>query len=251
LKIRFIGTGSGKTSLNRFHSSIMISVSDYNLLIDSGDGVSRALFTQGIPFNSINGLLISHLHPDHFSGFAGLIVQMKMSKRKEPLYIFVHHTLIKTLKDFLTISYVFMGKMDFSLHFVGFNFESEVLISSDFSFIALKNTHLDEYINNNPSLSYACGSFLFKSKNKNVFYSGDIGSADDLYLFKDHRIDIFITEAEHISVGNILSASDELKPGKVILTHLSDENTVLVKKNIKKTQNESVIVAEDGLLLNI
>ena len=67
-ELKFIGTGSGKTSLNRFHSSFFIKTSNYNLLIDAGDGESKALLSQGIDFNTIDGILFTHLHPDHYTG---------------------------------------------------------------------------------------------------------------------------------------------------------------------------------------
>lgn len=229
----------------------MISDLKYNLLVDAGDSVSRALLSRSISYNSINGILISHLHPDHYSGFAALVLQMKLNDRKEPLFIFVHHTLVKTLKDFLAASYIFIERMDFPLHFKGFNFESEILIAPGLTFISRKNTHLDEYQRYNPSLSYACGSFLFKSANKKVFYSGDIGSPDDLYLFKDDDIDIYITEASHVNFSSILSMSKALKPGKIVITHLSDENIPLIKENLMNTENDSMIMAEDGLILGV
>ena len=70
--ITFIGTGSGEASLKREHSSILISSEKFNLLIDTGDGISKAILKAGIDFNSINGIIFTHLHPDHYSGLAVL-----------------------------------------------------------------------------------------------------------------------------------------------------------------------------------
>ncbi|MCU0415336.1 MAG: MBL fold metallo-hydrolase, partial [Ignavibacteriaceae bacterium] len=81
MKITFIGTSSGKVSLTRFHSSLVISSEKYNLLVDAGDGISRAIISNGINFKKINGVLFTHLHPDHFSGLPALIVQMKMMNK--------------------------------------------------------------------------------------------------------------------------------------------------------------------------
>jgi len=79
LEIKFVGTGSGKTLLKRYHSSFLIKTEAYNLLVDAGDGISRALLNQKVTFDSINGILISHLHPDHYSGLPSLIIQMKLN----------------------------------------------------------------------------------------------------------------------------------------------------------------------------
>ena len=251
MDIRFIGTGSGKVSRERFHSSLVISVKDYKLLVDAGDSVARALLYQNISVNSINGILISHLHPDHFSGFASLIVQMQMNDREEPLFVFVHQTLITKIKDFLALSYVFMERMKFPLQFIGFDMGSEISVSPVLSFIPKGNTHLDAYQKYNPELSYISGSFLFKSGNENVYYSGDLGGTDDLFLFDDHKINVFITEAAHVDLESILKVSEKLDPGKIILTHLEAEDIPVLKRNIKSIKNHQILIAEDGLKISV
>ena len=105
--IVFIGTSSGKTSLKRFHSSLLVKSQSFNLLIDCGDGTAKALLSLGISLDLIDGILFSHLHPDHSAGFASLIVQMKQLKREKKLRIFCHKNLAETLKMFLHYSFVF------------------------------------------------------------------------------------------------------------------------------------------------
>ena len=251
MDIRFIGTGSGKVARERFHSSLVISVKNYKLLVDAGDSVARALLCQNISVNSINGILISHLHPDHFSGFASLIVQMQMNDREEPLFVFVHQTLITKIKDFLALSYIFMERMKFPLQLVGFDMESENSVSPLLSFIPRGNTHLDEYQKYNPELNYISGSFLFKSGDGIVYYSGDLGSSEDLFMFDDYKINVFITEAAHVNLENILEVSEKLNPGKIILTHLEPENISALKRNIKSLNNPNIMIAEDGLKISV
>jgi ribonuclease BN (tRNA processing enzyme) len=229
----------------------MISDLGYNLLIDSGDGICKALLLQNIKYNSINGILFSHLHPDHYSGYAALIVQMIMNHRNESLSVFVHHTLINTLKDFLRSSYVFTEKMDFPVNYTGFNFDEEISVISGLSFISRQNTHLQEYEKYDSSLSYACGSFLFKHGGKNIYYSGDIGSVKDLLLFKDFKIDLLITETAHVSLDEIINAVELLNPGKVILTHLTEKIVPELKSGVENIKNKPFIIANDGLFLSV
>jgi len=146
LEIKFIGTGSGKTSVKRFHSSFIIKSKDYNLLVDAGDGISKALLSQNISYNSINGILISHLHPDHFSGLSALIMQMKITERKNILDIFIHETLVETVKDFIYKSYIFKEKMNFTINYIPFDNDTSYIVANDLAFIAKQNTHLDPYM---------------------------------------------------------------------------------------------------------
>ena len=54
MQLTFIGTGSGRTSIDRFHSSLLFTVNDKNILIDAGDSISRAMLKQKylIQFNN-------------------------------------------------------------------------------------------------------------------------------------------------------------------------------------------------------
>ena len=142
MKISFIGTGSGKASLNRSHSSLLFTSEEYNLLVDAGDGISRALMSNGINFETINGILFTHLHPDHFSGLPALIVQMKIMNRNEPLDIFIHESLKAVVEESLLRTYILPDKMEFKIHYKTFTGDERFMITEEFSFLARKNSHL-------------------------------------------------------------------------------------------------------------
>ncbi len=133
MKITFIGTSSGKATLNRNHSSLLFSSGKYNLLVDAGDGISRALISNGINFNSINGILFTHLHPDHFSGLPALIVQMKMINRTEPLDVYIHDSLRNVVEEFLVRSYLLPERMGFEILYKTFRDNERSIISESFS----------------------------------------------------------------------------------------------------------------------
>lgn len=254
MKIKFLGTGSGKTSLNRYHSSLLISSSNYNLLVDCGDGISKVILTQNIDFNSIDSVLISHFHSDHFSGLPSLITQMKLSSRKNELGIFVHSSEKDFLEDFIFHSYIFKARMNFKLSIIPFNEEKEIKLSKDFSFYSKLNSHLDKYrkYNQKNKLGFASLSFLFKDDENSCIYSGDVGNENDLYLF-DQKVDLFITETSHIKFENVLDLLGKLDPAKIILTHIGDDfekslsdSFLSLPENLKSF----IISAYDGLELN-
>ena len=178
LEIIFIGTGSGKTSLKRYFSSFIISNQNYNLLVDAGDGISRALLSQKIRYSDINGILLTHLHPDHYSGLASLIVQMKLTGRNNPLQIFVNENLKGVIEDFLYYSYLFKQKMGFEIMIETFNHDEVFRIEDDLSFTGIQNSHLDKYKEyaDERKLSFVSSSILFEINGKKIFYTGDIGS---------------------------------------------------------------------------
>lgn len=251
--IKFIGTGSGKTSLKRYHSSFLISHKGYNLLIDAGDGISKAILSQKISFSSINGILITHLHPDHYSGLASLIVQMKLSGRINSLQIIIHKKLKKTVKNYLLSSYLFKERANFEFLIETYEHNKIFRLNDSISFISKQNSHLNQYKNysEGKELDFSCSSILFDLNKKNVLYTSDIGKKEDLYLFKNYKSDLIISEITHVSIEDVIEISNDMKPERLYLTHISDEmeHFLVQKKSFLKQHN--IIAVVDGFTIKI
>jgi ribonuclease Z len=252
MKIKFLGTGSGKTSLNHYHSSFLISSSNHSLLVDCGDGISKAILTQNIDFNSIDSILISHFHADHFSGLASLITQMKLLSRKKDLIIFIHSSEKKFLEDFIFHSYLFKERMTFHLKIIAFFEEREITVNDNFYFISKINSHLNKYkqYDSNNRLGFVSLSFYFKDDTNSLIYSGDIGSEKDLFLF-NQKVDWFISEITHINPSSLINVLQDLDPNKIILTHIDDEMEPIINAFIVEVlsleEKSRFVVAFDGL----
>ena len=257
MKITFVGTSSGKASLDRFHSSLLFSTEDYNLLVDVGDGISRALLVNGVNFNSIDGIIFTHLHPDHFSGLPALIVQMKMMNRKEPLDIYIHQSLKNVVEDFLLNSYLLPAKMNLEILYRTFKDDDPIKISDNFSFLARKNSHLvelEKYKVNHPSISLYSASLLFEAAGKKIIYTSDISSANDLFLFKEITSNIFISEATHLKPPILFEALNKMEAEQIYLTHFSDEDLLKINEimaTIPNSLRNKIIIAVDGLSFEI
>lgn len=244
-KIVFVGTSSGKTSLKRFHSSLFITDGSHNVLIDSGDGVSKALLNAGIDACSIDTILISHFHPDHIAGIGSLLVQMKMNGRTKPLSIYTTEDLVQTVKFFLYNQYIFMANYDFTVKFCRYDYDEQVKLSEDLCFIPRRNSHLDEYINDAGmgQISFESSSFLFTLNNKNIFYTGDIGDKEDLYIFNDYELHVFISESKHSEPSELIEAFEKQNAHKLYFTHIADEDE---SKFIEYIKPSKIYIAADG-----
>lgn len=253
MRITFLGTSSGKASLKRFHSSLFISTVNYNLLVDAGDGISRALLNNKIDFNSINGIIITHLHADHFSGLASLITQMKLTNRTSQLEIFVHESILQSIKEFLLRSYLIPERMKFKIKYEPFTDNKRNKISERFFFSAKKNSHFEDikkYSTKYPDLILYSASLLFEWGKKKIVYTSDIGSVNDLFLFKRIHPDIFICEATHISTETLVKKIKLVDPGSTYLTHYNDEDKKHISEILAReaTKNlQKIFIAEDSL----
>ena len=254
MKITFVGTGSGKASLSRYYSSIYIEEKKNNLLIDTGDGISRALLAQNISYNTISNILITHLHADHFSGLFSLLTQMKLSGRKKPLTIYIDRKLKNILENFLYNSYLFPEKMKFSLKILPVIDKMENAIGDKFFFKTFLNTHIipKNYPSNYSSVKFISNSVLIGIADKNIIYTSDIGKPEDITIPEMREPDILIIETTHVTFGNLEIIFDFLNPGRIYLNHISDENLPLLKKwhsGLSAKTNKRIMFAEDGMII--
>ncbi len=204
----------------------------------------------------INGILITHLHPDHFSGLGSLIVQMKLINRTNELDIYVHQSLIETVKKYLYNSYIFNEKLDFEINYKVFDVEEPVNIEDSFSYMARQNKHLDKYKKYDylKMLSFSCLSILFKIKDMIIFYTGDIGAKEDLYLFKENKINVMISEISHVKLKDLLNAYKVQSIDKLYLTHISDEDEPELEKfysSLNDSEKQKIVTTYDGLTIDL
>ncbi len=252
MEILFAGTGSGKTSLKRFHSSFIIKHNGYSLLVDAGDGISRALLNINEDINKIDSIIFSHNHADHFAGIASLLTQMKLNGRSSDLTIFTHRLLEDALISFINHSYLFQETIGFNLSIAGFDFEKETELDSSIRFSAKQNRHItkEKYPDGYDEIGFVSSSFLFAADNRKIVYTADVKNAEDLYLFDEN--DIFITETTHVSLEEIEELYNSKNPGKLILTHISDEyekDILNWYSGLSSKIKNKIIIAYDGLLI--
>ena len=88
VKVRFVGSGDSFGSGGRFQTCILVDGSAVRFAIDFGTSSLIALAQQGIPPNSIDAVLLTHLHGDHCGGVPFLLLDAMLGARRErPLVI--------------------------------------------------------------------------------------------------------------------------------------------------------------------
>lgn len=254
MELIFIGTGSGKTSLKRHHTSILIVTENHSLLIDSGDGTSAALLKQQIPINQIDSILFTHHHADHFAGLPSIITQMKLNKRETDLMIFTHEALKVSLEAFLNECHLFKETTRFNINIIGYKDSEEHMISGKLSFMPRRNSHIVKKPNleNYNDTRFVSCSLMITADNKKIHYTSDIGSETDLYLFKEEQINYMITETTHIFTEQIYRAFKDLSPDMLYLTHIGDEiETSLHNWHKNLPDSEKIFITQDGLTIKL
>lgn len=82
------GTGGMMPLPNRWLSCLAVRSGGRGLLFDCGEGTQIALKAINWGFRDVDAICVSHLHADHVSGLAGMLLMLGNSGRTEPLSIY-------------------------------------------------------------------------------------------------------------------------------------------------------------------
>ena len=249
MKWHVLGSASGLTVPNRFHSAYLLENKKGNfLLIDAGDGVSNALAKQKKSPLAIESILISHTHADHAAGLPLLLQFMMMSGRKTPLYIF----LPTFYKDFfieqLYRFYIFPEKWPFPIHVQAleksltfWNFLNVKLFPTEHLIGAAVEARLH-------GVGIESYGFQFETEEKIFVYTSDIRSIEAISP-NIQRADWLFIEGAHTSPEEICQFAVEKKIPHVRITHVPPElekQESALEELGRKYGLKDLMIASDG-----
>ena len=88
MRLTIVGCGDAFGSGGRFNTCFHLEAADKRFLIDCGASTHVALNARGIDANTIDAIILSHLHGDHFAGIPFLLLQAQfLNPRERPLLI--------------------------------------------------------------------------------------------------------------------------------------------------------------------
>jgi len=224
--ILFLGTGSGFSTLP--NTILLLNYRNSRILIDFGFTGLRQLRVNKISPDTIDALIITHMHSDHIGGIEMLSYILKFQFKKKLLIILPHFEFQFMLWDALKNSMKFSihGVMQMSDYF-------DVMIarrankvsnlrfkSHNFTFI--KTKHIPGM------LSFGV---VFSMNNKRVFYTSDMVFDPELLLFvnKKYTPSLIIhdcktdsaEEGVHATYKQLRTLPQKLKR-KMLLIHYDD-----------------------------
>src|SRR5439155_3434517 len=85
--VQFVGSGDAFGTDGRFHTCISLPWPQANVQLDCGVSSLIALKRLGLNPRSVDAVIVSHLHGDHFGGLAFLVLDQQFVRRERPLTI--------------------------------------------------------------------------------------------------------------------------------------------------------------------
>ncbi|KEO75521.1 hypothetical protein EL17_01345 [Anditalea andensis] len=235
MNLKILGCGDAFCSGGKFNSAFFFSTSHINFLLECGATTLLALKKHRIPTHSIDAVIISHFHGDHFGGLIFLLLEEKKNKREKPLYIVSPIGMDDKLKAAADLFYPgsdILSDLNIIYKFYGAHQQLDLgsLVIKTFPVIHSPDT-----------LPHGV---RMEVDGVTIAYSGDTEWTEEIIPLSDEA-DLFICECNFYSTESaghlsykVLSNKD-LNCKRLLLTHLGEEMLHL-KADIQYE------VAEDG-----
>jgi ribonuclease BN (tRNA processing enzyme) len=223
MQLRFVGCGDALGSGGRSNTCFHVTGGRTNFLIDCGASSLPALKRLGIARGDIDLVLITHFHGDHFAGLPFLLLDAQFSRRARPLVIAgpegIEMRLIQVMEALFEHSS--KTKPSFELSIVALEPEQ----TRNFGAVKVTPFSVVHGESGGPFLGYR-----IEAERRIVAYSADTEWTERLIpLARD--ADLFIAESyyydkivkNHLSLTTLEAHLSEIKPKRLILTHMSDD----------------------------
>jgi ribonuclease BN (tRNA processing enzyme) len=220
VEIQFLGSGDAMGSGGRFQACILVRSGEGSFLIDCGASSLVAMKRFGVDPSSIDRIVISHLHGDHFGGIPFLILDGQFARRTLPLIIAGPEGVEDRVKTAMEVFFPGSSRVErkFPVSFIELHHGKESGLGS-LSIVAYEGVHPS----GSPSLS-----LRMEVAGRVIAYSGDTEWTETL-IEAARNAHLFISEAYsfekkikyHLDYRTILEQVSRLGCRKIILTHMS------------------------------
>ncbi|MBT4045371.1 MAG: MBL fold metallo-hydrolase [Rhodospirillaceae bacterium] len=244
VSVTFVGAGDAFGSGGRFNTCIMVDGADLRFTIDFGASSLVALNKLGIDHNSIDAVLLTHMHGDHFGGLPFMLLDAMLgARRNRPLTIAGPKNL--EARVVAAVEALFPGsgvmKPKFPLHFI------ELEVGAVNNILGLEVTPYPA--RHTPQADPT--ALRVAVDDKVVTYSGD-GEYTEALTQASRDADLFIAECYfhdrpvqgHMNYTDIAAHRDDFAARRLILTHLGPE---MLAKSTELPEE----CAEDGLVVRL
>jgi ribonuclease BN (tRNA processing enzyme) len=223
MRLQFIGCGDALGSGGRYNTCFHLTGSHVNCLIDCGASSLPALKKLGIARDDIDLILITHFHGDHFAGLPFLLLDAQFSRRSRPLVIAGPEGIEMRLTQVMEALFEHSSKTKpkFDLSVVALKPEER----RTFGAVTVTPYAVVHGESGGPFLGYR-----IEAEGRVVAYSADTEWTETLIPLA-READLFVAEAyyydkivkNHLSLATLESHLPEIKPKRLVLTHMSDD----------------------------
>ncbi len=239
--LTFLGTGCGIPMADRVPSSILLETGEgHRFLLDAGEPCSQRLKALGVPFDSLEAVLLSHAHSDHVAGLPMLIQGAWLEPRLRKLPVLLPGELVAPFRAWLEAVYLPDGLLPFALEWRAWeNLREPAELPGGLRVTVNRTTHLESlrkiidpkaqhrFLPYSLDLRWPEGG----SGGRRLVYSADLGEPGDLdNLLRGQPTDVLICELAHFSPEELFRYLADKRIGTLLLTHPTAEVSARAKE---------------------
>jgi ribonuclease BN (tRNA processing enzyme) len=224
MRLQFLGSGDAFGSGGRFNTCMLVESEAMRFLLDCGASSLIPMKRYGVSTNSIDTILITHLHADHFGGLPFFILDAQFSKRLTPLTIAGPSGLGRRLPEAMDVFFPGSSKIPQELDIRVLELEPQVQAIIG-NLAVTPYVVSDRHVRDSPSFA-----LRVELAGRVLTYSGDADWCPEL-AEAAHEADLFVCEAcfyekeirYHINFKTLEKHLPEIRAKRVILTHMSND----------------------------
>lgn len=251
------GVGDGWPCADRNHAAFLYRFGNTSLLVDCGEPVDSRLRASGAGYDSIDGIVISHLHSDHIGGFFMLMQGFWLEQRRRTLPVFLPGGAIKPLRGMLNAALLFDELMEFKLKLAPLKARKRISIGGA-RVTPFHTTHLaqmHERLGKVHHSDFSAFSFLIEADGRRVGHSADLGSPEDLEPLFHTPLDLLVCEVAHFPPEELFLYLRGRVIKRIVFVHLARphwENLGKIHRlAAKMLPDVPHIFAKDGAVISI
>lgn len=244
VQVRFLGTGDAFGHGGRLQTCILIQTTKHRILIDFGASAMISLYRYGVNPNSIDLILLTHLHGDHFGGLPFFILDAQLiSKRFHPLTVVGPIGSRERIMAAMEVMFPGSSKVKQKFDINIYELEAEqVWDSHGIKVVPYPVIHPS----GDPSFA-----LRVECDGRSIAYTGDTEWTEAL-IQSARGADLLIAEAYfykkqikyHLNFKTLMDHMDELNPKRMIITHMSQDM-------LDRLEYIEVESADDGMIVEI
>jgi ribonuclease BN (tRNA processing enzyme) len=247
MRLTIIGSGDAFGSGGRFNTCFRLEAEPATILIDCGASSMVALRQAGVDPNSIDGIVLSHLHLDHFGGLPFFLLDAQHASRRErPFAIAGPPGTRERVNALLEVTFAGSTKNKWRFPWA----VTDIAVGEPTEFLGFTVTSAEViHFSGAPSTA-----LRVTDGHKTLSYSGDTQWTEAL-LAVARDADLFIVEcyeyerefAGHMTWKTIRARKADFAARRVMVTHMNAS----VLGRLDEIKATGVLVAEDRLVMDL
>jgi ribonuclease BN (tRNA processing enzyme) len=243
VKVRFLGSGDAFGSGGRFQTCIHLQSNAGGMLLDCGASSLIAMRRFGVEPQTIDTVILSHLHGDHFGGVPFLILDGQFKRRTRPLIVAGPPGVEARVHEAMEVFFPGSTRIERK-------FDTRFIELADRVPIEVGPARVTGF-----AVVHASGATPFAlrvaAENRIVTYSGDTEWTESL-VDAARGADLFIAEAlfydkrvkYHLDLTTLLQHRARLDCRRLVVTHMGEDM-------LARLDGLAVEAAEDGKELTV